>query len=301
MNVSFRQLKVFLYTANLGSLSRAAEKLYISQAAASMALKELESHLGGKLFDRLGRRLVLNENGRVIIPMVSELIGRESVLVDSFTNKSSILGDLIIGASSTIGNYVLPGHIVKFISKHRRCRVKLCVGNTEDIIKKVLAFEVDAGIIEGLCYETAINVIPWMDDELTVFSSAGHELTHIENLGIKDLQKSDWILRETGSGTRRIFENQINSLSIKLNVVLELGHTEAIKNAVSNGNAISCLSKCALTDLANLGKIKLIETPCLNLKRKFYLLLHRDKFKTAALEEFLSELGLSGTEEGRFS
>lgn len=294
MNISLRQIEVFLYTANSGCLSKAAEKLYISSAAASMALKEFETQLGGQLFDRVRGKLILNESGRAMIPMASEIIGRASELTNCFSDKTILFGNLIIGASSTIGNYVLPEHIASFIKKNTMSTVRLDVGNTEKIIEKVLQFEVDAGIIEGLCYESKIEVTPWIDDELVIFCSVQHRLAGIKTISLEDLQSCSWILRERGSGTRRIFENQINAIPLKIHVLLELGHSEAVKNAVSNGNGISCLSKYALVDLVRLDKIKLIETPFLNLKRKFYLLIHRDKYKTMVLKGFLRHLHIAG-------
>ncbi|NIA20313.1 MAG: LysR family transcriptional regulator, partial [Xanthomonadaceae bacterium] len=142
-----------MHTANLGSITRAAAKLYITQAAASMALKELEIQLGEKLFDRVGKRLILNESGRAAVSISSEIIGRTVELSHYFANKNRLFGNLILGASSTIGNYILPEYVADFIRQHRMARVQLDVGNTEEIIGKVRQFEVDAGFIEGNCCE----------------------------------------------------------------------------------------------------------------------------------------------------
>ncbi len=290
MNISLRQIKIFLATVNLGSVSRAAEKLFISQAAASMALKEFETQLGEKLFDRAGKKLILNESGRAAVTMAAEIVGRTEELTNYFTDKSSLFGDLVVGASSTIGNYILPGYVASFIQGNDRAKVQLEVGNTEEIIKKVSRFAVDIGFIEGSCYESEIEVIPWMDDELVVFAAPQHALAGVGEVGISDLKVCDWILREKGSGTREIFESQISRLSITIKVLLELGHTEAIKNAVSRGSGISCLSRYALHDLERLNAIKLIKTPLLDLRRKFYLITHREKYKTRILQGFMKHL-----------
>lgn len=292
MNITLRQIEIFLLTAKLGNLSKAAEKLCITQAAASMALKEFELQLNGSLFDRIGKKLIINENGRAVVPVASEIIGRSTELINYFSGEAQLMGDLVIGASSSIGNYVIPEHIAEFSQQHPQCSINLQVGNTEEIIQKVLKFEVDAGVIEGFCYEPKISVIPWMDDELVVFSSTHHPLAHIRSLTREDLQSCAWVLRERGSGTRDILENQLNAISLDIKVFLELGHTEAIKNVIANGTGISCLSKHVLSDLAQMDKIKLLDTPFLNLERKFFLLLHRDKYRTAVLNQFLSQLGL---------
>ena len=297
MNISLRQIEVFLFTANLKSISRAAEKLFISQAAASMALKEFETQLGEKLFDRVGKRLILNESGRAAVPMASEIIGRTEELSNFFANENSLCGNLILGASSTIGNYILPEYVAGFIRQHDKARLQLEVGNTEEIISKVRKFEVDAGFIEGHCCEPGIEVIPWMDDELAVFSAAGHPLAGMKTISTRDLESCSWILREKGSGTREVFENQVHSLSMGIHVLLELGHTEAIKSAVARGNGISCLSFRVLEDLLLLGRIKVLKTPFLELKRKFYLILHQDKYETVILKRFLHYLNVSGVRE----
>ncbi len=290
MNISLRQIEVFLATANLGSVSRAAEKLFISQAAASMALKELETQLREKLFDRAGKKLILNASGRAAVAMAAEIVGRAEELTDYFSAKNSLFGNLVVGASSTIGNYVLPGYVASFIQGNDRVKVQLEVGNTEEIIKKVSHFAVDIGFIEGSCFESEIEVIPWMDDELVVFAAPQHVLAGVGEAGISDLEACDWILREKGSGTREIFENQISQLSLNIKVLLELGHTEAIKNAVSRGSGISCLSRYALQNLMRLQAIKLIKTPLLDLRRKFYLITHKEKYKTRILQGFLKHV-----------
>ena len=294
MNISLRQIEVFLATANLGSVSRAAEKLFISQAAASMALKEFETQLGEKLFDRAGKKLILNESGRAAVALAAEIVSRAEELTDYFSVKNSLFGNLVVGASSTIGNYVLPGYVASFIQGNERAKVQLEVGNTEEIIKKVSRFAVDIGFIEGSCYESEIEVIPWMDDELAVFAAPRHKLAGAGGTDIAELEACNWILREKGSGTREIFENQIGKLSMTINVLLELGHTEAIKNAVSRGNGISCLSRYALQDLMRLKAIKLIKTPFLNLRRKFYLIMRKEKYKTKILQGFLKHINVKG-------
>ena len=290
MNISLRQIEVFLATANSGSVSRAAAKLFMSQAAASMALKEFETQLGEKLFDRAGKKLILNESGRAAVTMAAEIVGRTEELVDCFADLNNLFGNLVIGASSTIGNYVLPEYVASFINCHPKTKVQLEVGNTEEIIDKVAHFAVDVGFIEGGCCESEIEVIPWRDDELAVFSAPQHKLAGLDAAAISDLESCDWILREKGSGTREVFENQISRLSMTINILLELGHTEAIKNAVSRGSGISCLSRSALQDLLRLQEIELLATPFLDLRRKFYLIMHKKKYKTRILQNFLKHI-----------
>lgn len=295
MNITLRHVEAFFYTAKLGNLSLAAEKLGITQAAASMALREFENQMGEQLFERIGKKLVINESGKAVMSNASEIIGRAEELAGYFSDRSvGLTGSLTVGASSTIGNYVLPEYIANFIDANSACDIQLKVGNTDEIIEKVLKYDVDLGIIEGLCFDPIINVLPWMDDELAVFCAADNPLSEKKNISQEDLERCGWILREPGSGTRVIFENQVNALSMSLNIKLVLGHTEAIKNAVAKSGNVSCLSRCVLEDMEKLGKIKLLDTPFLNLKRKFFVLIHKDKFHTRIMGEFLGRIGVVG-------
>jgi DNA-binding transcriptional LysR family regulator len=168
--------------------------------------------------------------------------------------------------------------------------VRLEVGNTREIIERVRNFTVDAGFIEGDCREPEIELFPFMDDELTVFAAADHPLARKGRLERRELEGQFWILREPGSGTREIFERQLNARGLQPTVRLELGHTEAIKNAVVRGRGIGCLSRWALQELLQNGRIRRLETPYLDLGRKFYLILNRRKYRSTILQGFITHL-----------
>ena len=290
MNFSIRHIEIFYYTVKFNSLSIAADKLCISQAAASMALKGFEEQIGEKLFDRVGKKLILNDNGRAILPLCTDIINKSLDLSTCFADSSGLSGRLTIGASSTIGNYVLPFYISKFINEYDMKNICMCVGNTDEVTNKVLKFEVDFGIVEGACYNHSVDVIHWMEDELVIFASTDHYLASKDYVSIKDLMKADWILREKGSGARRRFENQMNLNSIKIKKYLEIGHTVAIKNIVAQGYGVSCLSKYVLEDLVKLGKIKILNTPQLNLKQYYYILIHKDKTISKVMKKMFNVL-----------
>jgi len=288
MNISLRQIEVFLYTANLGCLTRAARKLSITQSAASMALKEFETQMGEKLFDRSGRKLILNENGRALVAGAAGIIGRATELENFFHGDKGLAGILKVGASSTIGNYVLPQQVADFVARNPLSRIHLEVGNTEEIVGKVNRFQVDVGFIEGNCEAPEIELVPWLDDELAVFAASAHPLCGKKRITPEMLMECRWILREQGSGTREIFERGARPLAERIKILLELGHTEAIKNAVAAGNGISCLSIRVLTELIELGRVRIIPTPFLDLKRKFFIIIHRDKYRSRLLQNFLA-------------
>ena len=293
MNISIRQIEAFYYTAKLGSLSLAAEKLCITQAAASMALKGFEDQMGEKLFERNGKKLVLNKKGEAILETTAELLSKACELANFFSNKPCMCGNLTIGTIPSIANYVLPEYITNFVNINRMVNISLNIGNSEETIDKVLKFEVDAGIIEKCCCQPMIKLIPWLDDELAVFVAPSHPLAEKETVTEEDIQNCDWVMREHGAGSRRVLENQFNARNIKVKVLLEMEHNEAVKNAVANGGVLGCLSGYVLTDMENSGRIKRLNTPFLDLRRKFHIAVHRERYQPKIFKDFVKFLGIT--------
>ncbi|MCM8533412.1 MAG: LysR substrate-binding domain-containing protein, partial [Lentisphaeraceae bacterium] len=243
MSITLRQLEVFVAVARCGSVSNAAAELFLSQPAASMALAELEKVLGDKFFDRKGRKLHLNEKGRALLPLSVDALNRVDEIQTKFSKKSSAhAGVFKLGCSTTIGSYVVPPLLDLFIKKFPEIEVSMNVQNSGLIIDKILNFELDMAIIEGNCHNSDIEVTPWRKDRLAIFCSPKHPLANKGTITAEDISNSKWILRESGSGSREIFENALSGKINNLSVALELGNTEAIKSAVESGIGISCLS-----------------------------------------------------------
>ncbi len=288
MNITLRQLEIFITIAKHANVSRAAEELFLSQSAASMALAELENQLGQILFNRRSRILILNESGRAMLPQAAELLARATEIEKMFAeNEASLSGQIKIGASSTIGNYLLTSYIGAFSQEYPAVELNLEVGNTDQIIRSLLEFNIDVGYIEGLCHHPQIETIPWKQDRLIVFAAPEHPLAQKRRLQLTDLSAARWILREPGSGTREIFEKALQGKVERLKIGFEFGHTEAIKHAVRNNIGISCLSQRAVADLLKLGAVVELKTPFLNLERYFYCLIHRGKYRTNLFSRFI--------------
>lgn len=288
MRITLKQIEVFVAVAKNESMSRAAEVLHLSQSACSMALSLLENQLNGNLFDRHGKQLFLNERGRILLPKAASMLDQAQELQDLMSqNKKNILaGHLIVGASSTIGNYLLPEIIGRFMANQPKVKITLRVANTEQIIRQLLQFDIDVGMIEGRCHSEDVKVFPWKKDELIIISSPENPLCKKAKLTLKDLYASKWILRELGSGTRERFEEAMGG---KINPFLELGHTEAVKQAVRAGFGISCLSRTTVLDSLRSSELVELNTPFLKLSRDFYILIHKEKYQTAVLSTFIEE------------
>ncbi len=286
MKISLKQLEVFIAVAKEGNMSRAAINIHLSQPACSMALAELENSLEGSLFDRKGKQLILNDRGRLLLPRAMTVISEVREISDVLaSNEEKIMGHLIVGASTTIGNYLLPQIVGNFINTHQKTKISLQIGNTQQIIEKLLRFDIDLGMIEGNCNVNEIEVIPWRIDKLLIVASSRHSLAKKRKIKLQDLLDTRWILRESGSGTREKFEEAIG---YKIEPFLELEQTEAIKQAVQAGLGISCLSEITVSEALKSKKLIELKTPFLKLTREFYILRHKEKYHTMLLGNFIT-------------
>ena len=286
MKYSLRQLEIFVAISRTESVSRASEALSLSQSATSTALSELERQFDLQLFDRVGKSLRINETGQQLLPRAVELLDRAKE-IENLLQGHVGFGHMRIGATLTVGNYLVTILVARFLQEHPESRIQLKVHNTSTIVQQIANHELDLGLIEGDCNHPDIEVQPWIADELVVFSAPNHPLAKQRKVSLEQLLHEDWILREKGSGTRETFDRALHSHHSKLKIRLELEHTEAIKRAVESGLGIGCISRLALKDAFRRGSLVPISTPNLNLSRFFYFLWHRQKYQTTGIREFL--------------
>lgn len=287
MKYSFRQLEVFLAAARFQNITRAADYLAMSQSAASSALKELENQFNIQLFDRVGKRLQLNELGRLYRPKAEALLAQASELEQALSQHSEI-GALKVGATLTIGNYLAVGVMARYMSASDGPKVALEVANTHTIATRVKDFELDIGMIEGELQSSELEVIPWRNDRLIPFCAPDHPFANKEQLTDQDLCDATWIMREPGSGTRQSFERGMHGLLPDLNILLELEHTEAIKRAVESNLGIGCLSEVVLEDAFKRGSLVPLNLPAhRQFNRQFYFILHKQKYRSAGIDRWI--------------
>ncbi len=287
MRYSFRQLEVFLAAAHFDNISRAAEHLAMSQSAASGALKELEQQFDVKLFDRVGKRLQINELGRVLRPQAEALLEQGRALEQALAQHSDI-GHIKVGATLTIGNYLAVGIVARYMAEQPGARVSLEVANTAAIAARVLDFDLDIGLIEGEYHHPDLDIIPWREDELAVFCHPDHPLAQKTSISDDDLLAEPWILREPGSGTRQAFDRAMHGLLPQLNIALELQHTEAIKRAVEANLGIGCLSAITLEEAVRTHRLVTLPLPHKDFRRHFYFVIHKQKYRSAGIQRWLS-------------
>lgn len=284
MHITLRQLEVFTEVLKSGSTTQASMVLALSQSAVSAALSDLETQLSVRLFDRVGKRLVVNEHGRLLYPKAMALLEQASEIEQLFKGES---GALRIAASSTIGNYILPPMMAAYRRDFPVTPLELHVGNSHDVISAVAEFNADLGLIEGPCHMPELTTQSWLEDELVVFAAPDHPLLR-EPVTLARLAEAPWILRETCSGTREVVEHLLLSHLPHFDLVMELGNSEAIKHAVRYGIGISCLSRRVIEEQLSNGTLVEVPLPGINLHRSLYLIHHRQKHISKALARFLS-------------
>ena len=286
MKITLRQTDVFAAVAREGSVTRAAEALAMTQSSASQALADFEAQLGAPCFDRHGKRLILNEVGRRVLPHALSLLAQAQALEQSARPAGGPL-DLRLAASSTIGNHVLPVWIGTLLAAQPDSRITLQVNNSEAVISAVRDFQVDMGFIEGTCQDPEIEATPWLVDELVVVAPVGHPLagTAITPAALAGV---GWIVRESGSGTREFVESALAAHLPRFNTRLTLGNSEAIRRAVAAGAGLSCLSRRVVAEALENGSLVELPVPFADLRRTFLLLRHRNKSWTEGMRGFLA-------------
>ena len=286
LRLNLRQLEVFVATARTGSTRAAAERIARSQSAASTALVELEASLGQALFDRVGRRLVLNENGRALLPKAASLLDQAADVEHLFSGAHA--APLRVAASLTIGEVLLPARVAEWKRAHPASAVQLLIGNTSEVIDAVVAFDADIGFIEGPQTHPDLVVRPWLSDRMAVVASPGDPLARAGGrVGFKQLREAAWALREHGSGTREAADRWLTEHLGELRVEFELGSPEAIKRLVAAGAALGCLSRHAVADALAQGTLVELRTRLPTATRRLAMVLHRGKQLGRGTEEFV--------------
>ena len=298
LRLTLRQLQIFRVVAETGTTAAAAAAISLSQSATSAAINELERILDLELFDRIGKRLQLNDNGRALLPRALDILEGAALVERWALDRDSQIGTLRIGASTTIGNYLLPRILAGFRSSlpetaRQSWHVQVTIANTSAIAARVAAFELDLGLIEGPCHEPDLTVRPWLEDELLVVAGARDPIVphgRHRRIPIETLSKATWLLREPGSGTREMITQLLVPYLHHLRAGIEFGNPEAIKRAVANGLGISCLSRYVVQDLLESGVLVAPPTGLPPLKRQFYLVMHQQKKRTRGLDWLLRYL-----------
>ena len=282
--LTLRQLEIFLNVVREGHLTNVAKAMGLSQSAISMAIKELEKILGNPLFDRINKKLILNEMGRAFEKEVAPILKKINDIEYEFKNTVN-KGMVRVGASTTIVDYLMPPIICSYMNTYPEVKVALKEGNTKKIVDLIKEGELDVGFIEGVTNDSEIIKTIIGVDELVVVTT---DESLKDECFIDTIQEKKWVLREEGSGTREVFLDYVKDKVDHINVFLELGHTESIKSLLINHQCLTCISKIAVT--RELEEKKLLQVPLRNFecKRNFYMIYHKDKYQSELFNKFVT-------------
>ena len=291
MNMNFNQLRVFHAVAQAGSLSKAALRLHISQPAVSKHLKDLEAALDTVLFDRLPRGVRLTESGALLARYTNRVFALADEAQTALDDLRGLRrGHLAIGASTTIGNYLLPSALATFRKRYPSIELSLRIENTETIQARLVDRQIDLGFVEGLGPSPDLLVEPFCCDELVVIAPPGHWSARANRVTPHDLAEEDWVMREPGSGTRAVVEEALQRADVQLPEGLWLGGTEAIKAAVARGAGLAIVSRLAVVGEVSAGMIALPEVAGFPVRRPLYRLGLKDRIPSAAAAAMLAVL-----------
>ncbi|MBD3790413.1 MAG: LysR family transcriptional regulator [Campylobacterales bacterium] len=284
MKLTLRQMEIFLNVVASGHLTNVARDMKLSQSAISMSIKELENILGRPVFDRINKKLVLNEVGRAFYKEIDPLFKKLSDIEYEFKNSEN-KGMIRVGASTTIVDYLMPTIICSYMSSYPDVKITLKEGNTQEITQMIQEGTIDIGFVEGFVSGSDIVKEKIGVDELVVVTAS--DKFKGKSYYIDELAKERWILREEGSGTREVFLSYIKEKIDDLNIFLELGHTESIKSILINRDCLTCISKIAVEQELSEGKLHRVDVKNFDCKREFLMIYHKDKYHSTLFEKFV--------------
>jgi len=286
-----RRLQVFHTVARLLSFTKAADALHMTQPAVTFQVRQLEEYFNTRLFDRTHNRISLTEAGDRVYGFADQIFRLYDEMESSVRELTGdVTGVLMIGASMTVAEYMLPALLGDFKKQYPEVNIRLKVSNTEGIVSMVEDNEIDLGVVEAPVSNKNLAVELCRADQLVMVVSPEHELAGRQKVHVSELLNYPYICREEGSGTREVIHEYLKSAGLsnsELNTVMELGSPEAIKGAVEANMGISVLSRTTLGKELRLGTLAAIplDPP---LERPYSFVHQKQKFRVRAMEELLN-------------
>ena len=290
--MDLHHLRIFLSVFRNRSFSKASQQLHLSQPTVSDHIKTLEEYLDCRLFDRTGRKIIPTGEGQLLHDLAFEIVEKADGLRHALGRfKKEVAGEVVIGASSIPGTYLLPSLVASFKKNYPPVSFQILVSDSRAVVDKLLKHEMLLGVVGSKLNHAAIQYEPFMEDELIVISSPS--LVKRGRIALKDIPKYPMLCREEGSGTRRETERILAAEGVSrdsLQQVAVFGSTDAIKQAVKAGLGIAIVSKFAVVDELSHRTLKKVEIGDTDMKRGFYIATHRKRSLPRLYQLFFDHL-----------
>ncbi len=290
--MNLNQLRVFCEVVERHGFTRAAEALYLTQPAVSRQVRELEHHYGVELFEQLGKRIYPTEAGNTLYDFAKQIFhALDDLEVEINEIKGLKAGHLRIAASATAGTYLLPPLLGRFKRKYPGVEITLEIHNSQQVEQKLIQFQqLDLGVTERPVVEDYLYSEPFDTDQLVVIVAPDHRLAGRDRLVPQELQEERFILREAGSGTRTLLDEEFARLELRVRPVMELGSTAAVKQAVAAGLGVSIVSSRSIRLEVEAGLLRSLPCEGMKLVREIRYVHHKDRRLSRAATAFLQVL-----------
>ena len=285
-----RRLQVFYTVARQLSFTKAAEQLFMTQPAVTFQVKQIEEHFNTRLFERSHGRIALTPAGQLVMEYAERILGLSEEMDKRVSDLTgAISGPLLLGASTTIAEFILPHVLGEFKARHPQVQTHMTVANSETIENRVADHTLDLGLIESPSALPSLHTETCCDDELVMVCAPGYKLASLHTVTPQQIAGEPFISRESGSGTREFSDHYFRQAGIApedLNIVMELGSPEAIKGVVETGIGVAIMSRATVVKELKLGSVRAIalEPPLI---RTLSLVCPREKFRSRLLVTFV--------------
>ncbi len=298
--MNLNQLKIFYMAAKRGNLSKAAEDLFITQPAVTKGIQRLQEHYDIRLMDHFGKKMVLTNAGEALYKIAEKIFELEKHAEENIREfKQRKKGRIRIQASESFGAYYLPSIMNPFSKAHPLINISVNILPTEHVVKNIIDLECDIGFISYPIEHEKVRIREILEDQLVFILPPDHPICRREQFKPKDLEGNPMIVHEKKSTPHKVFNEFIEKNEIAVTSSLELSSNRAIKLAVESGLGIALISRKVADEEIQTGRLIAIPVPDLSIKRKFYLVHHKEKFISDTLQDFIDQVDRWANEYSR--
>lgn len=285
--MTLHHYKIFLAVCDSMNMTAAAQSLFLSQSAVSQSIAEMERHYGVRLFERMSRRLYLTVAGEKLLRYANQIVRMDLEAEDNMKALHKD-GSIRVGASVTIGAYVLPKLVSRFQQSRPGTEVFVAEENTQNIVSALLGGQLDLALVEGDVTSPDLVTLPFLSDEMLLICGPNHRFAGRSQIEPEELQQETFIVREKGSGTRKIFEDRMAEYSLSWREGWVCNNADTIRLAVQQGLGVSVISKLAAEKDAAAGRLCMIKVEDMQFVRWFKAVYHKGKYMSDAIKEMIA-------------